>query len=260
MKVDLIARWQVRLIALVVIVGGLLIWLFRPVGIPPAAQLRDAASVAWFLLGIAAGAGVAAMATVQFWKVLFLPRAAFHDVELKSFFCESTFQVLGLAGPTPKDAAPAPPPAPKAVEHLLDNPTEVVMGQLRSSADYILLRPQGFEDALRRLAGDAGRVAVERYLEQQKEGPSSKDDSLVEVRFFVEQYLNLVHASLKERWRRRVRTLAVVVAGSTGLLTVTLSNLGPLAKVSTIFAAAIWGGFFSWLARDLVALVERRRT
>jgi len=120
---------QVRLIALVVIVAGLLLWLFRPAGIPPAAQLRDAASVAGFLLLIAAGAGVAAMATVQFWKVLFLPRASFHAIELKSLFRGSTVQVLGLAAPTLKDPDLARSDAdlarsrtPKALSHLLDNP------------------------------------------------------------------------------------------------------------------------------------------
>lgn len=260
------ARRLVSLMPLVVIVLGLLFWLFRPAGIPPVAQLRSAASVAGFLLLIAAAAGIAAMAMVQFWKLLFLPRSAFHAIELRSLFGETMVQVLGLAAPAPH---PAWPRTPDALHYLLDNPTEVVMGQLRSAADFILLRPEGFESALFRLAGDAGKRAVEKYLEQWREATdeSSHDsstgrlnDALIDVRFFVEQRLNVVHVNLKERWRRRVRIVAVVVAGSAGLLTVMLSELGPMAKISAVFAAAIWGGFFSWLARDLVALVERRRT
>jgi len=254
----------------VVVVIALLVWLFQPAGIPPATQLREAASVAGFLLLIAAGAGVAAMATVQFWKLLFLPRAAFHAAELKSLFGTNVGQVLGLAAPTPEDAAPSPH-EPKEFAHLLDTPTEVLMGQLRSTADYILLRPEGFENALYRLGGDAGTKSIKTYLEQRKgledqtddsgsaNRPSSSHDALVEARFFVEQHLNLVHVDLKERWRRRVRVVAVTVAGSTGLLTMSLSTLGPTAKISTIVAAMIWGGFFAWFARDVVALVERRR-
>ena len=196
MKYDLRVRWEVRLIALAVIVAGLLLWLFRPASMPPEVQLRSAASVAGFLLLMAA-AGVAAMATVQFWKVLFLPRAAFHATELESLFGKRTVdQVLGLAAST--DGLSPSDHKPMGLNHLLDNPTEVVMGQLRSAADYIMLRPGVFVDALFRLAGDAGKPAVERYLAQHQQSNMSQadsvrntDDALVEVRFFVEQRLNL---------------------------------------------------------------------
>ncbi len=256
---SLTARWEVRLILLVGIVVGLSygIWGHELKGLPSVAQLLEAASVAGYLLLIAAGAGVAAMATVQVWKALFLPRAAFHAGELELLFGETLSQVFGLATPTPDDTKYKPESGqsrkPKSLEHLLDNPTEIVMGQIRSAADYIMLRPKGFEEALRRLAGDAGEVAVEAYLSPSKREQQNvpldstvrSNDSLTEVRFFVEQHLNLIHVQLRERWRRRIRAVAVAVAGSTGLLTVTLARLGPMATVSAIFAAAIWGGFFS---------------
>src|SRR6266571_1737208 len=206
MKYGKVARLDIKNIALVVIVAGLLLWLLQPVSTPPSAQLRGAASVAGFLLLIAAGAGLAAMATVQFWKVLFQPRAAFHAIELESIFGESTDQVFGLAAPIQKGDNLPRPGESEALNHLLDNPTEVVMGQLRSVADYILLRPEGYERALRRLAGDAGAGAIEKYLMQRQESqPTNRErestsrdtgpakDALVEVRFFVEQRLNLVH-------------------------------------------------------------------
>jgi len=131
-------------------------------------------------------------------------------------------------------------------------------------ADYILLRPHGFEESLYRLAGDAAKPWVRVYLEQRQTDREIIDnrtnDSLVAVRFFVEQHLNLVQVRLREGWRRRVRIVAVTLAGSAGLLAALISNLEWPAKVSAVFAAVVWGGFFSWFARDLVALVERRRT
>ena len=110
------------------------------------------------------------------------------------------------------------------------------MGQLRSTADYILLRPRGFEEALSLLAGTAGKSAVGRYLAEESApaiaqsnstttSVSRSNEALVEARFFVEQHLNLIHVRLKERWRRRVRVVAVVVAGLAGLLIVSLSSL-----------------------------------
>jgi len=235
-------------------------------------RFHEAASVAGFLLAIASGAGVAAMATVQFWKILFFPRSVFHSIRLRSIFGDSMAQVLGLGAPRLSESSydeqfPSRRPVEfRNLKYLLDNPTEVVMGQLRSAADYVVLRPYGFEDALFRLAGPAGRRSVEEYLgkrraeeENPDNPPSDANEALVAVRFFVEQHLNLIHISLKENWRRRVRLVAVAVAGSAGLLIVALSDLGPTAKVSAIFATVVWGGFFSWLARDVVALVERRR-
>jgi hypothetical protein len=272
MRYILAVRKIQSLMALLLIIVGLLFWLFRPVKLPPVDQLRIAASVAWFLLVIAASAGVAAMATIQFWKALFQPRSAFHSSELEALFGESLGQVFGLAGPTLNNLKTDSASKPARLDYLLDNPTEVVMGQLRSTADYILLRPKGFEEALFLLAGAAGKSAVGKYLDAETEQPAipssdntttslgRSNEALVGVRFFVEQHLNLIHVRLKERWRRRVRIAAVAVAGLAGLLTVSLSNLGPAAKVSAVFAAVVWGGFFSWLARDIVALIERRRT
>jgi hypothetical protein len=257
------------LLALLATIASLLFWLSRRVDLPRVDQLRGAASIAGFLLVIAATAGVAAMATVQFWKALFQPRSAFHSSELEALFGESLVQVLGLAGPAANNLESGPSSRPDALNHLLDNPTEIVMGQLRSTADYILLRPKGFEKALSLLAGDAGKSAVQRYLTDGKEQSAiaasdsaslgRSNEALVEVRFFVEQHLNLIHVRLKERWRRRVRVVAVAVAGFAGLLIVSLSSLGPAAKGSAVFAAVVWGGFFSWLARDIAALIERRR-
>jgi hypothetical protein len=273
-----IERMMRSVLFLALILAGLLSWTLRPAGIPPGDQLRSAASVAGFLILMAACAGIAAMATVQFWKALFRPRAAFHAAELDSYFGEHTYQVLGLAAPTrPETGSTVAPALAKRSAYLLDNPTEIVMGQVRSAADYILLRPAGFEAALTRLAGSAGKAAVKEYLAalkpQESETSESKmagqdsakdsvrsDDALEAVRFFVEQRLNLAHVSMRERWRHRVRIVAVVVAGLTGLLAVLIARPQEMVAISVICAAAVWGGFFSWLARDLVALVERGRT
>lgn len=278
--------------------AALLFWLLRPVDAAPEHQLREAASVSGFLLLISLSAGIAAMATVQFWKVLFRPRAAFHSAALSVRFGDHVGQVLGLEGPsafdvpvaasptTPMSSARRPPTvvtgsvsSETRYRDLLDNPTELVMGQIRSAADYILLRPTGYEGALRRLVGVAGREAVEAYLgairapkmgaglphaatysRADQSADTVVDDALVALRFFVEQHLNLVHIELSEGWRRRVRSVAVAVASSTGLLTIVLSEVGAMVKVSALLAAAIWGGFFSWLARDIAAWVERRRS
>jgi hypothetical protein len=258
--VSLYAQVLAAVLLISAIVTGIK-WFLRPAEAPAVAQLGGAASVAGYLLVIAVGAGIAAMATVQFWKVVFRPRGAFHRQQLEREFRGSLAQVLGVGAPQGPPRSPEGPfdgrPTVDPIDELLENPTEVVMGQLRSAADYILVRPEGFESTLEMLAGSAGKEAVRRYLEPHPVMES--DEALIAVRFFVEQRLNLLHVALKERWRRYVRLAAVIVAGSTGLIVISLSPLGPGPKLVAIGAALMWGGFFAWFARDLVALVERRR-
>ena len=249
-------------------------WLFSSPDLPPPVQFSGAAAIAGYLLLIAAATGIASMATVQFWKYLFFPRAAFHARELRAFlgggsgsdgFGGDLMPFLGLAGTEQEHEKYDP-----RVRSVLDAPTEVLMGQLRSAADYIMLRPEGFHGTLRDLGGPAGQQAIDEYLRDlsdlRRTAPTSNEDipelapdSLVAVRFFVEQHLNLIHLTLRDRWRRLVRTLAMVVAGATGVLTFHFSDLRPAAMTIAIFASIVWGGFFSWFARDLVALIERRR-
>jgi hypothetical protein len=258
-------RFVISAYALIAIVGGLFYWIFRPVETAPLDQLRTAASFLGFLVAIAIGSGIAAMATVQFWKVLFLPRSSFHEYELRALFGEEAFDLLALVAPGTKGELYYSNRG--QMTSLLDNPTEIVMGQLRSVADYVLIRPDGFERVLFRLAGDVGSKAVDSYLSNRLQQRDSQEpdvgrvnDALVEVRFFVEQRLNIVHVSLKERWRRRVRLVAVAVAGSSGFLVAGVSNLSPAPRLSAVVAAVVWGGFFSWLSRDVVAIIERRRS
>lgn len=247
----------------------------REAHIPRADQIGGAAAFAGRLVLLAACVGVAAMATVQFWKVLFHPRADFHAEELRAIFGDRADQILGLAAPDAKDSDgqensewPVKPPSPSP---LLDTPTEVVMGQIRSTADYILLRPAGFKLAIAKLAGPAGVAAAQSYIaatathaantntQTKAETAAAVNEELVALRFFVEQHLNVVHATLRERWRLRVRTFGVVTAGAIGVVAVSIVKLDVVATLSVLAAAAIWGGFFSWLARDLVSLVERGR-
>jgi hypothetical protein len=266
-----VSRLSAREFTIILPVGGLAAILatawFRSESMPTSQQLRSTAEAAGYLLLVAACSGVAAMASVQFWKLLFRPRSAFHARALEDAFGKQVDQVLGVAPPDLTDKAPSVTQPDRG--RLLDNPTEVVLGQVRSSADYLLLNPKGFENAIRKLAGPAGGAAVDSYLDAVKNQAASKEpeiklaaavnDALVALRFYVDQHLNVVHSTIRERWRLRVRTIGAVVAATSGGLVAVLVGLGPLVSLSVVGTAAIWGGFFSWFARDLVSLVERGR-
>lgn len=250
-------RWIHLFIFLIVpasVVG--LIWFLRsPEGVSRPETLAQSARVVADLVLLAAVAGVGSMATVQFWKLLFRPRAAFHRAQIQLAFGEHTDDLLRLAGPGFTGSSRA------VYTDLLNSPSEILMGQLGSAAEYAMLNPQEYPDLLSQLAGSSGESAVKHLLEMS--GPDADEDKVSEtlypVRYFVEQNLDLLLVSLRDRWQRRIRFLAVWVALAIGVIAILLADAGPLVKTATVGAAAVWGGFFAWFARDLVALVERHR-
>jgi hypothetical protein len=265
-------------------------WFLKPSDLPLPEQIREAGRTAAYLLLLSACTGVAAMATVQFWKVAFRPRAAFHARYLDHEFGGDLPVILGMPAPPPATNAaaarapdrPAAGAAPTAATtssswlqervpaEILDAPIEILMGQVRAGAEYLMVRPLDFLTPLTRLAGRAGEQAVKHYhevandprLTEDFEGvwASRMNEAMLPVRFHVEQRLNLIHITLRDRWRWRVRCLATLVAAGIGALVILVSDLGPLVKVSALLTAGIWGGSFAWLARDLVVIAERRRS
>ena len=248
------------------------LWLVHEGNTPRADQIGSAAAFAGRLVLLAVFVGVAAMASVQFWKAVFHPRGAFHAAQLDKLFGDDTDRILGVEAPkSVRESRAEIHPGLVRRRYLLDNPTEVVMGQIRSTADYILLRPEGFDSAIAKLAGPAGAGAAASYAAARAAHAANDDsekkattagpvnDALVALRFYVEQHLNVVHTMLRERWRHRVRIAGAAVAGFIGLIAISLVKLDAVSTMSVFVAATIWGGFFSWLARDLVSVVERAR-
>lgn len=249
------------LCAIALSAAGILYWLLRPGTAPPAEQFKSTAQLAGFLLLIAIGNGIASMATVQFWKVVFRPRSRFHLLELQAHFPDSLRKMLG-AEPY---SGPPPPFADDYFRYefgyfsdLLNSPTEVVMGQLRASADHILLHPEGNDFAIFELTGTDSKFQ-NRYRKAIHGNEPDDHEYLATIRFMADQRLNLLHVRMRDRWRRRVRIVSAMVSGLFGLCAMFLTNLQPITQLSIVFASVVWGGFFAWLARDFVALVEYRR-
>jgi len=246
-------------------------WFVAEPEIPRSAQLAEVARVVANLVLLAMLAGVGGMAMVQFWKVLFRPRGAFHRRELEKYFATDTDELLRLLG------------ADKGVDlaEVLDSPAEILLAQISLAAEHLMLQPWRSEALLSRLAGSLGKEAMALYrsLQPSPESdetadaprspqPSSESDeaadalsdALSRVRYLVERNLDVLLVTFRARWRRRVRLLAVAVTAALGALAIVVAGVGPIVKVLGILSAGLLGGFFSWLARDVTALAERRRS
>lgn len=260
----------IQSVFLTAIVAALVAWVIWQPEIPKATQLAEATRVATNLVLLAMLTGVGGMATVQFWKVLFRARGAFHRRELERYFGDDAAHLLDELGEdaTSKDGTLFRPD----LNEVLDSPTEILLAQISALAEHLMLHPLQVDSVLhrdpypllKRLAGPSGWRAVDNYKSQLSQKQTAESEEAVDVlsvlRYLVERNLDVLLITFRNKWRRRVRMLAVVVTAAIGALAMAVADVGPVIEVFGIFSAGLIGGFFSWLARDIAALTERRRS
>ena len=102
---------------------------------------------------------------------------------------------------------------------------------------------------------------------EEPRGPEDRNrllDRLDETRGAVAQQLqagiDTLQVSVGQRWRRWIRTLALITTVAIAGLTLAQTTIHEEAKAAFVLAALLLGGFFSWMTRDLVAVVERLRS
>ena len=90
-------------------------------------------------------------------------------------------------------------------------------------------------------------------------GASGLGDIRAEARQRIERNLDALHIALNSAWQRRIRVESSLVCGLIALVVVLRTTPGAATTVAFVVAAVIVGGPFSWFARDLVKILERRR-
>ena len=150
-----------------------------------------------------------------------------------------------------------------------DAPTEQVVAQLGQLSEFVLARPRGHVTLLRRFAAAPDSSVVDRYViavfspefdPQFADRKKELDDLAFEVRHYVQRNLDALLLTIGASWRRRVRLKAAVAAGLVGLGALLFTEVGAFVKMSAIFTSTVFGGFFAWFTRDIVAAVEKWRS
>jgi hypothetical protein len=152
--------------------------------------------------------------------------------------------------------------------HLFDLPIDQVSAQLAAAADLALATPWESTAFLVGLTGERG--LVEFVTERRTAGPERAaplgggDDprlerAQTELAHRVRSGLDLVQISVGQRWRRTVRTYAVALSGVLGFAVTGFAGTPGSQRATLTLVALLFGGFFAWFARDLVAAVERLR-
>lgn len=164
---------------------------------------------------------------------------------------------------------------------VFDLPTEQLCAQIGIAADQAMSRPNDYAELLLALTGPAGlkridvlappsivfpdgQIVRERGREDLDEEntafePDENDMAYPLVAQGVRAGVDMLQISLGQRWRRGIQWSAVVVSGILGVIGAFLLGEPVTAQVLLGVSALVLGGSFAWLARDLVAIVERAR-
>jgi hypothetical protein len=157
---------------------------------------------------------------------------------------------------------------------VFDLPTEQLCAQISIAADLAMSRPNDFAELLLALTGPSGLKQIDalaqpslvladghiiREPDEDNLEPVYDNMAYPLVSQGVRTGVDLLQISLGQRWRRGIQWSAVIVSGGLGVVAAFLLREPVTTQVLLGVAALVLGGFFAWLVRDLVAIVERAR-
>ena len=156
--------------------------------------------------------------------------------------------------------------SPHELQRVFNLPVEQLCAQIGAAADLAMSEPPDHAELLLALTGPAwlkeidslappNRVVNGRIFRRRSED----NTAYALVAQAARSGVDMMQISLGQRWQRGVRLAAIYVSGLLGVTAAVLVHGSVLAQVLLGAAALVLGGFFSWLTRDLVAIVERVR-
>ena len=246
--------WSIFLIGVILVLVALA-WFFQsPDDLQAAGQLGLATDIVRQLLVLSLIAGVASMAVVQTLKHLLRARGRFHYYELRKQFGIQLFELLGFEGLSRVSPIIR-----------LDISLEQLLALVGGVAEQAILQPEIYQKFLIELGGPRLEETIEVIIKANEMPEIDTDteevrDAYAVLRSAVEQGLDSLQITLGSRWRYYIRFVAALTAGLIGLVALVFSNVGPAGKIAVLVTAFVWGGAFSWLARDVAALIEKWRS
>jgi hypothetical protein len=165
---------------------------------------------------------------------------------------------------------------------VFDLPIEQLSAQVGIAADLAISQPADYAELLLALAGparlgeidvlappvhvnDDGRIirapaaAIADASDAAYNSGGDDGTAYVLVAQSVRAGVDMMQISLGQRWRRGVQGSAAVVSGILGVIGAFLLHGSVTSEVLLGVVAFVLGGFFAWLVRDIVAIVERAR-
>lgn len=227
----------------------------------PAEPSLSPADTARQVFVVLVAAGFASMAVIQVAKSLLGLRGLYQHRQLLIWFgghkdpaYHELLKALNLLG--------------HSLRGIFDLPIEQLSAQISAAADFALTDPDRYERFLSSLTGTG--IAPPRPPAAPEVGPAlvapetaaptvGPDSDQMTLHYYVRASIDRLQATIGYRWRNYVRSTAMWLSGLFGIAIVEASRVTGLERGLDILAALLVGGFFSWLARDITASIERLR-
>jgi hypothetical protein len=243
-------------------------------------QLSSVAAVGSHLLIFTATVGIVTMAVLEALKRLIPVRGYFHRWQI-----EYSLGNKGLAAIT---SLLSPPPSalgftdPQSSISVIGGPPNLISGS-RASAPAL----SWFDVPVEQLTAQIGTLAQQELdlsstgRSSEAGGPILKGPSLIDalvgvpvmkglttdgpetnvasLRPQIEIRLDALQVDIGSRWRRVVRLAACIVATGITISVLLFSSVSIAIAIAVVVTTFFVGGFFAWLARDVVAGIERWR-
>jgi len=204
------------------------------------------------VIAVSAVAGVASMATVQVVKSLSGLRGLYQQRQVKAWLERRPGGAKGysqfLKALTPADTGGK---KPSDLRYLFNLPIEQLCAQVSSAADLALESPpEHFDQFLRSIAGSSAPPRTSPWV------PGGDQ---IQFSHNIRTGIDQLQVSVGHRWRTYIRATAVWLSGLIGVAIVEASHPPARERGLGILASVLVGGFLSWFARDVAAVVERLR-
>jgi hypothetical protein len=164
----------------------------------------------------------------------------------------------------PDGETSAPQGAPQHVnfpgdrDRVFNLPTEQLAGQVGAAADIAMTPPdRGRYSKL--LSSLIGAPPSTSWLSAASADAASNEDEAIEYAQRIRAGVDQMQISISERWRRYLQGGAMWISGLYGIGLTHAADLPAKSEPRYVLASLLLGGLFSWVARDLAAVIERAR-
>ncbi len=148
--------------------------------------------------------------------------------------------------------------------YFFDLPLEQLMGQIGGAVETAVTKPASNRQLLECFAGQ-GAAAELGYIVSNAQTPEApqvdaqyvRNQAIVSER--VQRGLDALQVIVGHRWRWFIRAVAGAVCALLGVVAVEMTGTTGFTAIFIWAMCAVPGTFFSWLSRDLTAVVERFR-
>lgn len=235
-----------------------------------ASGVESLAAVLRSAVVISAATGLIALSIIQALKYLSSLRGWFHRNEvaryLSSYGSKSPAWLeleaaLGTTSLQTKDLGMYQ--QTRNLRYFFDLPLEQLTGQISAAAELALSKPYDYQNLLKGLLHPQGTEQLGIVIDAGVPEPGEESALVIEARnhvgLLLQRAIDSMQIVIGHRWRWLLRALALCISFPIAVIGTQYAGIDGLDRAVVTILSTLLGGFFAWVARDVIAVIERLR-